>query len=770
MLRALQTAHFADTKDAAIRLSTIRSTARTLLRPLFSLCIMFLLMHAETIGSIAPFAPAFLCAALAAGFHPAFLCIGCMIGMLRLPLSASLLTPAIGCALALFGELALSFVPGKKRSPEIRCAVLSGISVMLPSLFFAGGKALPSIQAICASAISAAAAPFFLMALQIERDRRRLTIQEKLGIFLLLAGGIGGLEALSIHAAEFACCICMLMLHPQGVEIGVICGLGRMAGGATEMALASSVLLGFVSNLKLYRSRWQRSICVAAMCLAEVLAQGKAPVMLIGSLAAALIYALIPEKISDRLTAYFAETEAADADRLAREISEESGRRLTQLAEAFGEMAQSCALTEALPDEQALISEMRERLCGGCAEYAACWNGDDNHAVHFLCALISEALDRTDAPTGKRVIFSDGEIPPEIMRFCRRGRMIPDRLGLLLRDFAEKRRSVIKRSINNRNFGLQLAQAREILYAAAERQAAPVCLHGERLKRLEAALDSCGIRDCDVSATDIRQMEIRLMRSSGEWHTEEIRRASRAFSQAFGGGFAAYRRDRCLYFVQKPRFQAHTGVSCRAGKAGEVCGDSHLLRMLHPSQMAVMLSDGMGSGENAARESAETLRLLWQFLSAGISKSLAIETVNQHMLMRSGDEIYATVDLLILDLNGGIAELTKLAACRTLIVRGNEILRIDAGNLPLGILEGVQPSIRRMRLKAGDMIILASDGVLDSCDEATMNRFLRAHAAYAPETLAEEIVHEAALRRDSGRSDDMTCICVRIEEAKKRKK
>lgn len=767
MLRTLQTA---DAKSAALRTDTLRSAVQMILKPLLSFCIMFLLMHAETLGSIAPFAPAFLCSALSAGLHPAFLCIGCMVGMLRFPLSASLLTPAIGCALALSGELALSFVPMRKRSPEIRCAILSGVSVMLPALFFAGGEALPSIQAICASVMASASAPFFLMALQIGAKRKQLTIHEKLGVFLLLAGAIGGLEALSVHATEFACCLCVLALHPRAVEIGVICGLGRMAGGATEMALASSALLGFVSGLKLYRHRWQRSVCVALMCFAELLAQAKSPYVLIGSLAAALIYALIPEKALNRLSAYFTETEANDADRIAREICEESGKRLTSLAEAFGEMAQSCAATEALPDEQALISEMRERLCGGCAEYSACWNGDDNHAVHFLCALISEALDRVDAPTGKRVIFSDGEIPPEIMRFCRRGRMIPDRLGLLLRDFAEKRRSVIKRSVNNRNFGVQLAQAREILYAAAERQAAPVCLRGERLHRLEAALDLSGIRDCEVSATDIEHMEIRLMRSSGEWHTEEVRRASRAFSQAFGGGFAAYRRDNCLYFVRKPRFQAHTGVSCRAGKAGEVCGDSHLLRMLHPTKLAVMLSDGMGSGENAAHESAETLRLLWRFLSAGLSRSLAIETVNQHMLMRSGDEIYATVDLLLLDLNAGIAEFSKLAACRTLILRGNEILRIDAGNLPLGILEGVQPMIRKVRLKAGDMIVLASDGVMDSCDEAAMNRFLRSHAASAPETLAEEIVHEAALRREAGRSDDMTCICVRIEEVSRRKK
>lgn len=776
MLRALQTAYSAGTAAKEMNLRrdegsmAVRSVAQKLLRPLFSFGVMLLLMHAETIGNISPFAPAFFAAALAAGWHPVFLCAGCMIGMLRIPLNTSSPIPAIGCALVLLGEIALSFAPIKKRSPQTHCAVLGGASVLLPALFFASGETILSLRAICAGTVAAASAPFFLIALQIEKGRKRLTLQEKTGVLLLLAGAIGGLQSLSSFACEFASRLCVTALFPLGAEIGVICGLGRMAGGADEATLAALALAGFVSSRKFYHARWQRSLCLAVTSLAEAFVFAKSPSMLIGSFSAALVYALVPEKALNFLAPLSFENETYDVDCIAHEVCEEAGGRLTALAEAFDEMAQSCAAIEALPDEQTLIGDMRERLCSGCAGYPACWNGDDNHAVHFLCALISEALERVDAPTGMRVIFSDGEIPPDIMRFCRRGRMIPDRIGLLLRDFAEKRRSVIKRGMNNRSLALQFAQTREILYAAAEKQISPVRLHGERLRRLEAALECAGISDCIVCASDIKTLEIRLDRRSGDWSADEVRKASHAFSQAFGGGFVPYRRENLLYFVRKPRFEAHTGVSCCAGRAGEVCGDSHLLRRLHPSKLAVMLSDGMGSGENAARESAETLRLLWRFLSAGLSRTLAVETVNQHMLMRTGDEIYATVDLLLLDLNGGIAEFSKLAACRTLILRGHEIMRIDGGNLPLGVIEGVQPVTQKLRLKAGDTIVLASDGVLDSCDEATMNRFLRAHAASAPETLAEEIVREAALRRDAGRSDDMTCICVRIEEAKKRGK
>lgn len=771
MLRALQTSVFSQAAKRRHNHTAIdlRAALETPAKHLFCFLCMFLLMHADALGGVYPFAPAFLAAALSLAWHPAALCLGCMAGMLRLPLHTSVLIPAIACALTLLGELALSFTRKGSKNGETRCALLSGVSVLLPSLLFAAGAPIESLQAVLASASAAATAPFFRFALDMDKRRRKYLSQEKVGIFLLAAVLIGGLEALYPALAQGASVFILLALSPMGAAAGLICGLGRLLGGASMEVVAQLALSGFAANLKLYRTRRQKSACVAATMVLWQLTSAQDIQTLVAGCAAALIYALMPERIWDRTAALCSDGESMEPDRIAREICEESVRRLSALAEAFEEMSQICGEIEKLPDEQALINEMRNRLCGGCAEYGACWNGEDNHAVHFLCALIGEALERTDAPTGMRVIFSDGEIPPEILRFCRRGRMIPDRLGLLLRDFAERRKSVIKRATDHRNLALQYAQAREILYSAAERQRAPVHLRGERLHQLEAALESVGLSDCDVCALDVKQPEIRL-KKDGAWTDEEARRAAQAFLLAFGGGFAPHRRGSALYFAQRPRFAAQMGVSCCAGRAGEACGDSHLLRMLKPNLMAIMLSDGMGSGENAARESAETLRLLWRFLSAEMSGALALETVNQQMLMRSGDDIFATVDLLLLDLSAGTAEFSKLAACRTLILRGGDILRVEGGNLPLGILEGVRPMVKKIRVKAGDVILLASDGVMDACDEAAMNRFLREHAQLEPQALAEETVRAAALRRDLTRRDDMTCICLRIEEADRRAK
>ena len=186
-------------------------------------------------------------------------------------------------------------------------------------------------------------------------------------------------------------------------------------------------------------------------------------------------------------------------------------------------------------------------------------------------------------------------------------------------------------------------------------------------------------------------------------------------------------------------------------------------------RLAVMLSDGMGSGDAAANESGETLRLLAGFLDAGISRPLALETVNQQMLMRTGDDIFATVDLCMIDLSSGVAEFSKLAACRTLILRDGELLRIEGGRLPLGILERVQSDVKRVRLKDGDVIVMGSDGVMELGDGLMIDRIARLSANLPPQQLAEKLVHEAAIRRSRGRCDDMTCICVKIEDLRQKK-
>lgn len=761
MLRALQ---WEKGMGAAARLEAM---ARRFLRPAALAGMMFLMMRAEMLLRASPLAAALLAAGLAAQQSPAALVAGVLAGMVRLPLREISLLPAVSCAAVLGLELLLPLIPIARRvAAETRVSLTAGFSVLIPGLVCAGGDALPSLQALSCAALSASAAPFLLAALRLHSGRKRFTAQEKLGMALIAAAGLTGLYMLLPPLAEGMAAL-MALCAPTAT-VGALAGVSLAAGGGGMLKTASLMLCGIAAGSRLCVARWQRALAFFGVAAVSWLAGGAGALAPQWALCAAAAYLLLPARWSDRIAdlSQPARETPCDPEHVAREVTADARRRLRALGDAFGEMSEGCACPSDVPDEQALICDMRDRLCAGCAGYEDCWAGVENRAVRLLCRLIGEALDRVDAPQGMRVIYSDGEIPPEILRACRRGRMIPDRLGLMLRDFAEKRRSEIKRCATGQMLSVQLMQAREILYDLAEKQGAPVEFRGAKLDQLRATLEAEGLGSCGVFACGAEAREIVLSRPEAPWTRAEVRRASAALSRAMGGRFAPEMRGEDVRFAQRPRYWAESGACCQSGIAGQSCGDSHLVRMLGASKLVLMISDGMGMGEAASAESLETLRLLWRFLEAGISRPLALETLNQQMLMRSGEDMFATVDLCVVDLNTGVAEFTKLAACRTLILRGRELLPVEGGNLPLGILDRVQPVVSRVRLRPGDTLVMGSDGVMEAGEALMIERLTRGGAEKPPQQLCEELVREAGLRRAEGRADDLTCLCARLTDAR----
>ena len=749
--------------------ASLRALGRAALRPAALAAMMFLAMRAELLLRASPLAVALMAGALAAGESAGALVAGCLVGMLRLPLTDIPLLPALSCASILAAELTLELLPPARRwQADTRAALTAGLAALFPPMIAGGGDALASLQALACAALAAVAAPFLRSALMLRPDRTRLMLQEKLGLALFALAALAGLYALLPPLAEALAVLFILLLPSLGAASGVLAGIALAAGGAGALKLAALSLCAFAAGTKLCETRWQRALALTAAAAVARLAMGPGSLGPQWALCAAAASLLLPESVSQRIGELIDSRRdaAPDPDRLGREITAETSRRMRSLGDAFAEMAEGCAAPSEVPDEQELIYEMRGRLCTGCTSYESCWAGADNRAVHLLCELITESLNRVDAPPGMRVLFSDGEIPPHLLRTCRRGKLIPDRLGLLLRDFAEKRRAEIKRCATGQLMSVQFMQAREILYDLAERSGGPVSFHGAQLEELRAALEAEELGDCAVFASGMDADELTVSREDEGWTREEVRRATAAMNRTLDSRYVPELRGGVLRFVRRARYFADTGTSCRSGVAGEVCGDSHLVRMLGSSKLLMMLSDGMGCGEAAAEESGQTLRLLWRFLEAGISRDLALETVNQQMLMRTGEDIFATLDLCVIDLNTGVAEFTKLAACRTLILRDGELLPVEGGQLPLGILERVQPTVRRVRLRAGDMLVMGSDGVMEAGEALMIERAVMARPGCSPEQLAEQLVREAGLRRGEERCDDLTCICARILDAR----
>ena len=729
-------------------------------------------------GGTTGFAMAFMAAALLTGKSLAALLLGCGLGLIPLEPGPIDLSLPLGAAVVLAGHLVWLGAEALARrrdgankarnrrlarspTPWLKGATLAGSATLLPGLLLAGGAPVASAATLASALAAVCAEPFLETALALRPGRRWITREEKAGLTLLAAMLTCGVGRWSLPAASALAAGLAALLYPSGAAAGLGLGAGLLLCGGDGAVAALPGAVGLAAQLCGGADRYLRSgvACASAVVMTLLL---RLPASCLSCAVAALLPALLPESLSRRLAAWAGpETEPCDPDRVAALVRRDAVARIEALSRAFGELAEGYLGAPDTPDEQTLIARLRESLCDGCPRYAECWAGEDRGAVDFLCELAAQAVDWSSGDMSEPLF--PAEVAPALLRRCRRGRLIPDRIGLPLEDFARARQAELKRGAENRLISAQFLQARQLLDGMAEALSKPVRLRGRQAARAMAALESAGLPVGSALALAGPRVELDIALADGCWNRELAAAATARLRQVFGRAYLPEGDwGRSLRFVRQPRLRAETGAVCASRQAGAPSGDSHILLELDDDRLLVLLCDGMGSGPEAARESATAVRLLARFMEAGADSALAVETVNALLLNRSPEDMFATVDMLVLDLATGTASFTKLAACPTLIARDGVLRRVQGGRLPLGILEKVQPARSRTLLVPGDTLALLSDGVWEALGPDAVAKLLM-EGAPDMNALAERMLDTA--REAAGPRDDMTAICLRLRAA-----
>lgn len=175
-----------------------------------------------------------------------------------------------------------------------------------------------------------------------------------------------------------------------------------------------------------------------------------------------------------------------------------------------------------------------------------------------------------------------------------------------------------------------------------------------------------------------------------------------------------------------------------------------------------LLTDGMGSGHEAAITAGLCGAFLHQTLAAGSSRHTAIAALNR-LLREREEECSAAVDLFSLNCLTGYANFLKGGAAASFIRRGESLFRIRAGTLPIGILRDAEIEDNSFSLLPGDRVILLSDGVCPAAEEAVwLCELLGGSEMEDPAAMAKKIL--AAARRENEERDDRTVAILTVEE------
>lgn len=216
-----------------------------------------------------------------------------------------------------------------------------------------------------------------------------------------------------------------------------------------------------------------------------------------------------------------------------------------------------------------------------------------------------------------------------------------------------------------------------------------------------------------------------------------------------------------------PRFTCRTAIALRPKEGETLCGDQ-AASFEAGGAACLLLSDGMGSGEAAHREAAMTVRLLRQFLEAGIEPGPALKTLNTALSLRgeSGGG-FTTIDLLALQRASGQAALYKYGAAPSYLKRSGSVSRYTGQSLPAG-LQAVReaPECTRLQLTAGSFFVMVSDGIADAGNDEWLQNLLAGWSGRDANALVSLILAESRGRK--GLEDDCAVLVLHLSSGEKK--
>lgn len=193
-------------------------------------------------------------------------------------------------------------------------------------------------------------------------------------------------------------------------------------------------------------------------------------------------------------------------------------------------------------------------------------------------------------------------------------------------------------------------------------------------------------------------------------------------------------------------------------------GDSIIKETMHQSRFFISVSDGMGTGKEAAYQSRKTAEILKELLNARYSCERAVKTLNS-ALAAGGGEVFSTVDSVVINLTNGEADFVKIGAMPSFIIDKNGTQSVFCANMPIGILNNVNVKSVTKKLKKDDILIMFSDGVSD------LKRGYEWIASTAfeiqdknPDDICEILLKEAIIRNHGKINDDMSFVVFKLKE------
>ncbi len=535
---------------------------------------------------------------------------------------------------------------------------------------------------------------------------------------------------------------------------GVLCGAltacgAFLASGETGMTVvllpASGLMTGYLHRQKPFTTAAFFSSLSFVLMILTGITRNNAEIML-NIICGSGVFMLIAPHYSDKWV-----STGADSASVLPEII---NARMSFLSDSIGTVrTESGRIAEALEENIRKTGDVNKiscRVCNTCFRKKVCWDTErETTARAFHKVMHSPETAAESFPYELEACLKKHELSREFSRFSRE-RMTSKILRM---------RSVGGQQILSE----QIKITEEIIRSAGEkidvRYSEPIS------RQITKKLERYGISPRKTIAyfNSYNRLIIELYFLTTEAPDSTVRLCDLAadeleISLDISGPAYSGREVRFRLF-EKPQYSLEVYGASLCAEGSDMNGDTSTVFTDGTGIGYVILSDGMGSGKSAALESRIVVRMFRKLINSGVNCDSAIRLINSIMVSKSGDESFATLDAVRIDLDSCGLTVIKSGASATLIRHRGGILKVCSPTFPIGIYEQSDIFLSRYNFEDGDMIVMFSDGIDESEYGYIKELLLNGNDV---KKIVTDICGKASEYNPNVHGDDVTVIGIRV--------
>lgn len=443
-----------------------------------------------------------------------------------------------------------------------------------------------------------------------------------------------------------------------------------------------------------------------------------------------------------------------------RDLFDDYSAAITKLSKFYNYEPEIAVVEQANGQLGELVNTFAEKICSRCKYCRDCWEGNFYDTFHFFTRLSS--LDW---------VKDQLHIKRLLKQRCKNPEYLKQKFIPATRELEKESTWIEAFRVNQKVVATQLAELAKIIHDLGEGFTRDIKKSLYWRKILENFLMVRGL--------DVQKVKVKGSRERKDVNFEVTFRGCKGrgvcaktlefleleFQQNFQK--VALQQEckgqKCCNLKFLPDLRNNVNFGAAGFALGKVSGDKYSFGQLGGAFYAV-LSDGMGAGSRAAEISKLTVKVLRELIQMGLKHDRALQILNSVILSHTLEERFATVDLFLLNLYNFEARFIKVGAVPSYIKRGIEIIRLNAPNLPLGILPDLQAEEQKQLLRPGDLVILITDGVIENRegqDDTWLRQLLSTTNLNDPKALADAVLNEATVCRGDY-VDDRTVLVIKV--------